>query len=168
MAPADMSIISGDNPGSIPSILDVKLLDEVVKVIDVEAFEMARRLALEEGLLVGISSGAAAAAAITLARRPENSEPPILIPKSFNIKSNGYLDESKSNFVIDCLPFETEGETLFVLFVNAGAAVRGSREWSMREVCDGDDVRCPDERCDVRKRCVRGFGSWPRRGKHGC
>ncbi|XP_058737793.1 S-sulfo-L-cysteine synthase (O-acetyl-L-serine-dependent), chloroplastic-like [Vicia villosa] len=71
--PADRSIISGDNPGFIPSILDVKLLDEVVKVTNVEAIEMARRLALEEGLLVGISSGAAAAAAITLARRPENS-----------------------------------------------------------------------------------------------
>lgn len=71
--PADRSIISGDNPGFIPSILDIKLLDEVVKVTNVEAIEMARRLALEEGLLVGISSGAAAAAAITLARRPENS-----------------------------------------------------------------------------------------------
>ncbi|KAI5427610.1 S-sulfo-L-cysteine synthase (O-acetyl-L-serine-dependent), chloroplastic [Lathyrus oleraceus] len=71
--PADRSIISGDNPGFIPSILDVKLLDEVVKVTNDEAIQMARRLALEEGLLVGISSGAAAAAAITLARRPENS-----------------------------------------------------------------------------------------------
>ncbi|WJX83373.1 S-sulfo-L-cysteine synthase (O-acetyl-L-serine-dependent), chloroplastic [Trifolium repens] len=71
--PADRSIISGDNPGYIPSILDIKLLDEVVKVTNVEAIEMARRLALEEGLLVGISSGAAAAAAITLARRPKNS-----------------------------------------------------------------------------------------------
>ncbi|GAU24026.1 hypothetical protein TSUD_328300 [Trifolium subterraneum] len=71
--PADRSIISGDNPGFIPSILDIKLLDEVVKVTNVEAIEMARRLALEEGLLVGISSGAAAAAAITLARRPKNS-----------------------------------------------------------------------------------------------
>ncbi|PNY16391.1 cysteine synthase, partial [Trifolium pratense] len=71
--PADRSIISGDNPGFIPSILDIKLLDEVVKVTNVEAIEMARRLALEEGLLVGISSGAAAAAAITLARRPKNA-----------------------------------------------------------------------------------------------
>ncbi|MED6118954.1 S-sulfo-L-cysteine synthase (O-acetyl-L-serine-dependent), chloroplastic [Stylosanthes scabra] len=71
--PADRSIISGDNPGFMPNILDIKLLDEVIKVTNVEAIEMARRLALEEGLLVGISSGAAAAAAISLARRPENS-----------------------------------------------------------------------------------------------
>nr|XP_023895582.1 probable S-sulfocysteine synthase, chloroplastic [Quercus suber] len=71
--PAERSVISGENPGYLPSILDVKLLDEVVKVTNVEAVEMARKLALEEGLLVGISSGAAAAAAINLARRPENA-----------------------------------------------------------------------------------------------
>ncbi|CAL0322850.1 unnamed protein product [Lupinus luteus] len=71
--PAERSVISGDNPGFLPSNLDVKLLDEVIKVTNVEAIEMARRLALEEGLLVGISSGAAAAAAISLARRSENS-----------------------------------------------------------------------------------------------
>ncbi|GLT59629.1 hypothetical protein SLA2020_324370 [Shorea laevis] len=71
--PAERSVISGENPGYVPSILDVKLLDEVVKVTTDEAVEMARRLALEEGLLVGISSGAAAAAAIGLAKRPENA-----------------------------------------------------------------------------------------------
>ncbi|KAK4851185.1 hypothetical protein QYF36_013063 [Acer negundo] len=71
--PAERSVISGENPGYVPSILDVKLLDEVFKVTSNEAVEMARRLALEEGLLVGISSGAAAAAAISLARRPENA-----------------------------------------------------------------------------------------------
>ncbi|KAK0601289.1 hypothetical protein LWI29_022840 [Acer saccharum] len=71
--PAERSVISGENPGHVPSILDVKLLDEVFKVTSDEAVEMARRLALEEGLLVGISSGAAAAAAISLARRPENA-----------------------------------------------------------------------------------------------
>ncbi|KAE8125038.1 hypothetical protein FH972_019875 [Carpinus fangiana] len=71
--PAERSVISGESPGYLPSILDVKLLDEVIKVTNFEAVEMARRLALEEGLLVGISSGAAAAAAISLARRPENA-----------------------------------------------------------------------------------------------
>ncbi|XP_078445350.1 S-sulfo-L-cysteine synthase (O-acetyl-L-serine-dependent), chloroplastic-like isoform X2 [Wolffia australiana] len=71
--PADRSIISGENPGYIPSILDVKLLDEVVKVSTEEAVEMARTLALKEGLLVGISSGAAAAAAVHVARRQENA-----------------------------------------------------------------------------------------------
>ncbi|XP_077241496.1 cysteine synthase-like isoform X2 [Tasmannia lanceolata] len=71
--PAETSIISGDKPGYVPSILDVKLLDEVLKITNHEAIEMARELALKEGLLVGISSGAAAAAAISVARRPENA-----------------------------------------------------------------------------------------------
>ncbi|KAJ4886244.1 hypothetical protein Rs2_25992 [Raphanus sativus] len=71
--PSERSVISGDNPGYVPGILDVKLLDEVVKVSNEEAVEMARRLALEEGLLVGISSGAAAVAAISLAKRAENA-----------------------------------------------------------------------------------------------
>ncbi|KAL0858144.1 hypothetical protein Bca101_063298 [Brassica carinata] len=71
--PSERSVISGDNPGYVPGILDVKLLDEVFKVSNEEAIEMARRLALEEGLLVGISSGAAAVAAISLAKRAENT-----------------------------------------------------------------------------------------------
>uniref|UniRef100_A0A1J3HWW3 Cysteine synthase n=1 Tax=Noccaea caerulescens TaxID=107243 RepID=A0A1J3HWW3_NOCCA len=71
--PSERSVISGDSPGYLPGILDVKLLDEVCKVSNEEAIEMARRLALEEGLLVGISSGAAAVAAISLAKRAENA-----------------------------------------------------------------------------------------------
>ncbi|KAI7990150.1 hypothetical protein LOK49_LG12G02252 [Camellia lanceoleosa] len=71
--PAERNVISGENPGYIPSILDVNLLDEVLKITNDEAVEMARRLALEEGLLVGISSGAAAVAAINMAKRPENA-----------------------------------------------------------------------------------------------
>ncbi|XP_074370799.1 cysteine synthase isoform X2 [Apium graveolens] len=71
--PAERSIISGENPGYVPRILDVNLLDEVLKVTNEEAVEMARRLALEEGLLVGISSGAAAAAAVRVAKRPQNA-----------------------------------------------------------------------------------------------
>ncbi|KAL7225691.1 hypothetical protein ACSBR1_020947 [Camellia fascicularis] len=71
--PAERNVISGENPGYIPSILDVNLLDEVLKITNDEAVEMARRLALEEGLLVGISSGAAAVVAINMAKRPENA-----------------------------------------------------------------------------------------------
>ncbi|GJM92776.1 hypothetical protein PR202_ga09272 [Eleusine coracana subsp. coracana] len=74
--PAETSIISGDNPGKcsyIPSVLDVQLIDEVVKVTTAEAVDAARELAVKEGLLVGISSGAAAVAAINIAKRPENA-----------------------------------------------------------------------------------------------
>nr|CAB3474606.1 unnamed protein product [Digitaria exilis] len=71
--PAETSVISGDNPGYIPSILDVQLIDEVVKVSTAEAVDSARELAIKEGLLVGISSGAAAVAAINIAKRPENA-----------------------------------------------------------------------------------------------
>ncbi|ONM37002.1 putative S-sulfocysteine synthase chloroplastic [Zea mays] len=71
--PAETSVISGDSPGYIPSILDVQLIDEVVKVSTAEAVDSARELALKEGLLVGISSGAAAIAAINVGKRPENA-----------------------------------------------------------------------------------------------
>ena len=56
--------IQGIGPGFVPEILDKSQIDEIVTVTDQEAMDMARRLAREEGLLVGISSGANAAACL--------------------------------------------------------------------------------------------------------
>jgi cysteine synthase A len=64
--------IQGIGAGFVPDVLNTKIYDEVIRVKNDDAFEIARRMAREEGLLVGISSGAATWAALQVARRPEN------------------------------------------------------------------------------------------------
>ncbi|WP_026688208.1 cysteine synthase A [Azovibrio restrictus] len=65
--------IQGIGAGFVPAILNTGIYDEVIPVASDDAFAIARRLATEEGLLAGISSGAAVSAALALARRPENA-----------------------------------------------------------------------------------------------
>jgi cysteine synthase A len=65
--------IQGIGAGFVPKVLNTAIYDEVIRVKNDDAFGLARRMATEEGLLVGISSGAAIWAAIELAKRPENA-----------------------------------------------------------------------------------------------
>ncbi|CAM4286918.1 cysteine synthase A [Erysipelothrix aquatica] len=87
--PASSAVLSGESPsphkiqgigaGFVPGILDTEIYDSISKVTDDEAITMGRRLAREEGLLVGVSSGAAVSAAMKLAVLPENKGKTIVV-----------------------------------------------------------------------------------------
>ena len=126
--PYDSPVLSGGKPGShkiqgigagfVPEVLDTKIYDEVIAVKNDEAYSSAREVSRSEGILVGISSGAALHAAVLLAKRPENKGKNIvvLMPDTGDrYLSTGLFDKMSIVYILNI--YTMTDEAIYICFL---------------------------------------------------